>query len=443
VSKQKYHLEPAELTAILKLFEAQQNPSSIWQSVCKRLNCRMDTIEDAKSGNPHEFLAEPNVPAPSSDVRRGHTSASNAEADLRCPGRHLAQAGIPEPVKGEDAMTGTRIHAALAGEDTSFPASLSVSERESFDACREIEKKLVDSFFGPAASRMVVKRHVRYWGKFEANGVQYEHSGEADVVWRAGDKALILDFKVLAGDVAENPRNMQLRDLACLVYGNVPLLESVGVAIVQPLVTHSPVVCQYSIADLKQAETEMVARVILSNTPGSPRVADEAVQCKHCKAKATCVEYSRLGASRIPVVAEPVQQALLFQVAMANWTKEQRALACSIVPIAVKRLEEIKEYLKGLLSLDPSAIPGWGLSDGRVSKPVVNPQVCFDRFAALGGKLPDFLECIDVVKGRLEEKVSKVTDSKGKALKTQLTALYEGITEEKRSQPSLERVGEK
>ena len=106
-------------------------------------------------------------------------------------------------------------------------------------------------------------------------------------------------------------------------------------------------------------------------------------------------------------------------------------------------IDQVKLQAKALLAADPSAIPGWGLSDGRVSKPVINPQVCFDRFAALGGKLPDFLECIDVVKGRLEEKVSKVTDSKGKALKTQLTALYEGITEEKRSQPSLERVGGK
>ena len=438
--KQKYHLEPAELTAILKLFETQQNPSPIWQSVCKRLGCRMDTIEDAKSGNPHEFLAEPNTPAPSSDVRRGHTSASNAEADLRCPGRHMAQAGIPEPVKGEDALTGTRIHAALAGEDNSLPASLSVSERESFDACREIEKKLVDSFFGPATSRMVVQRHRRYWGKFESNGLQYEHSGEADVVWRAGDKALILDFKVLAGDVADSPRNMQLRDLACLVYGNVPLLEGVATAIVQPMVTHSPEVCLYSVADLKQAETEMVARVILSNTQGSPRVAGE-LQCKFCKAKTVCKEFNEWQGKMVPVITE--DSTVLFSVAMANWTPEQRALAASILPIATKRLDEIKEYLKGLLAADPSAIPGWGLSDGRVSKPVVNPQVCFDRFAALGGKLPDFLECIDVVKGRLEEKVSKVTDSKGKALKTQLTALYEGITEEKRSQPSLERVGEK
>jgi len=444
--KQPYKLTHDELTAIMAAFESKVDPSPLWQGVCKRLGVRMDTVEDAKTGDPHDFLAEPVKSAapvaaePSGDVRGGWTSASNAEADMLCPGRHLAQRGIPEEARGEWAETGTRIHAALAVETTDAAASLALDERETFDACREIEKDVVGQFFDagqPEPVRKVVKRHERLWV-----GDRVKHSGEADVIYRAGTKALILDYKVLSGDVAASPRNMQLRDLACLVYANVPLLDSIGTAIVQPLVTRKPEICLYTKEDLERASAELVQRIIVSNKAGSPRVAGET-QCKFCKARTGCAEYNRWVGTQLPVVVEPVQQALLFQVAMAQWTPEQRALAASIIPVATKRLDEIKDFLKGLLAADAAAIPGWGLSKGRVTTPVTNPQLAFDRFAALGGKLPDFLECIDVVKGRFEERVAKVTDQKGKALKATMAGIYEGIVEEKRSAPSLERVGDK
>ncbi len=126
---------------------------------------------------------------------------------------------------------------------------------------------------------------------------------------------------------------------------------------------------------------------------------------------------------------------------MLMWTPEQRALAAYILPIATKRLNEIKEHLKGLLAADPSAIPGWHLKDGNSPTVIVDAQQCFDRFAALGGKLPSFLSCIEVRKGKLEEAVHEVTASKGKALKGTIATLLDGITETKQNQPSLEKVG--
>lgn len=436
--KQKFKLTHDELLAIMAAFEQKANPEPLWQGVCLRLGVAYSSVEDAKSGDPHDFLAEPVAAAPENPKDRGQwTSASNAQADTLCPGRHQAQLSIPETPRGEDALMGSRIHAALAVDGETL-AKLTLEERESFDACREVEKKLVAQYLGDVAYK--VQRHERFWARWPNAGRDFAHSGEADVVFRFGTKALILDYKVLAGDVAESPKNMQLRDLAVLVKANTLLLEEIAVAIVQPLVTHSPELCVYTNADLERALTEMMARVERSNDPKSPRVAGE-VQCKFCRAKKVCVEFSRWAGSTLPVVIEPVKQVLVFQVAMDLWSPEERALAASIIPLATKRLDEIKEHLKGLLTADPSSIPGWQLKPGAVRETITDAQQCFDRFATEGGHLPEFFPCIKVEKGKLKEALAKVTNSKGKALKVKLDALLEGITESNQNSPSLERMG--
>ncbi len=434
--KTTYKLLHPELTAILAMFEAKQNPRELWEGVCRRVGADVLTIEGAKTNDPHDFLAEPlktAIAAPESaipDIREGWTSASNAEADSLCPGRHLAQKGLPDEPKGEWAETGTRIHKALAGEIS--PSTLTLEERETFDACREIERAVSRQFFQmdleyPPSK---VMRHERLWV-----GQNPKHSGEADVIYRAGTRALILDYKVLSGDVAASSRNLQLRDLACLAYANIPLLTEIGTAIVQPMVTHKPDICLYTKEDLDRASTELVQRISASNDPKSARVAGEA-QCKWCKARKVCLEFNRWQGAQLPA------EQSVFQVAMANWTPEQRSLAASIIPIATKRLDEIKDYLKGLLVADPAAIPGWHLKDGATRTEIVDAQKCFDRFAEKGGKLPAFLSFITVRKGKLEEGMHEITGAKGKALKAEMTALLDGITETKQNAPSLEKVGE-
>ncbi len=443
--KQKYQLTGSELAALHSV-GALAGAETIWRDVCKRVGCVYETLEDAKTGDARDFLAEPIAAVVNEDVRKGCTSASNALADTLCAGRHLAQAGIPEPPSSEDASTGQRIHAALAESgNRQLMESLSVSERDMFDSCRDIEKKLVLQFFGDANQEYRVFRHERLWLPNSGQPGFIAHSGEPDVVFRAGTKALVIDYKVLTGDVADAPSNMQLRDLAVLVAGTYAPLDQVATAIVQPLVTHSPEMCLYTLDDLSRAFTELVARVRASNDPKSPRVAG-AKQCQFCKAKVGCAEYNRWAGSMLPVADVDGRQLAaegLFSVAMANWSPEQRALAASILPIAGKRLEEIKEYLKSLLAVDPSAIPGWGLKEGNNQTSIANPQQCFDRFAALGGSLPDFLGCIKVQKGKLEEAVAGATQTKGKSLKVVMTTLLDGITETKQNEPSLAKVGDK
>jgi hypothetical protein len=373
---------------------------------------------------------------PNSDPRKGWTSASNATADQLCPGRHLASKNIPEPPRSADADAGTRIHDAIAKGSAE---GLSLEEAEMFDACREIESKKATELFGADLPKAKVWRHERYWVRYMVNGVELQHSGEADCVYRYGPKALVIDYKTGQGQVAESPSNQQLRDIATMAWGHFVTLDGLAVVIVQPLVTHQPEVCLYEQDAIERAAAEMIARVVASNDPKSPRVAGD-VQCKWCKAKSRCVEYQKFSGGMVPTVVEPVVQEGLFTVAMANWSPEQRAIAASIIGPAGARLEEIKQFLKDGLAKDPAFIPGWALSPGAKKETIIDPQACFDRFSAIGGKLEDFMKTVSVGKSRLREAVNVVTGAKGRALDSAIKTLTEGLVEQKQNSPSLERV---
>lgn len=342
------------------------------------------------------------------DERRGCTSASSAQADSLCPGRHNAQKGIkPEP-PGADAEFGRIIHAALAVETDNAAQSLTGEQRDIFDACREIEKKLVGEFFPESTERMRVFREQRYWAKVDK---QFEHSGQPDAVFRQGGKALIIEYKTLPGDVPESNRNHQLRDQAVLVRGAL-LVPEIGVAVVQPLVTMTPTVCLYTKAELDQAEKEMFDRVRASNNPDSPRRAGE-LQCKYCRAKSVCQTYQNWVGTLLPA---PVS---LFEVPMASWTGEQCAVFCAGRAAAQKWLDDATEAVKERLKANADAVPGWELKPGKTRTKVVDANGLHGRFLELGGKSEDFLKCIDVVKGKLEGILREATGKKGKELKGQ------------------------
>lgn len=379
------------------------------------------------------------------DIRRGATSASNAQADTLCPGRHLAQKGIPETPPGPDAEFGRIIHSALAvgseeGKHTVDLMKMTGEQRDIFDACREIEKEGIRQYFGNSptpenqAQQFIPKRvfrEQRYWCMVDN---KFEHSGQPDVIVRAGPKAIIFEYKTLAGDVPESPTNLQLRDQVVLTAGSL-LLKEIAVAVIQPLVTHEPTLTLYNEAAIKQAETEMWDRVRKSNDPASLRVAGE-VQCKYCRARGVCKEYQKWAGSLLPVPAS------IVDLPMADWTPDQCALFASGRAAAQKWLDEAEAMLKARLTANPEAVPGWCLKEGIYRETITDPQELFNRFGTLGGTLEQFLACIAVTKGKFEEQVRGIAKLKGKALKSKVEELLQDITESKQNAPSLAKKKE-
>lgn len=377
----------------------------------------------------------------SDDPRKGQTSASNAAADMACQGRFLAQRGLAD-VKGEWAESGTAVHRALATGDTS---KLSLAENETYEACRSIASRLVADYFGAKVTPAIFVER-RFWTRFKVKFQTSDgekigelgHSGQVDVAFRAGTKALVLDYKSLNQEAPESPKNLQLRDLAVLVRGNLLPISEIAVAIVQPPVTHSPEVCLYSTEDLVRAEAEMQARIVRSNDPKSPRVAG-TLQCTYCLAKTNCAAYSAWAGAMLPTqnIIEGIRVQETFLTAMTEWTPEQRAHVASILAPAGKVLEQMKEFLKDGLAQDPEFVPGWQLRDGNKIETITNPQECFQRFMAAGGADYQFMQAVKVGKTRLKEKLAEVTGKKGKALDDVLRQLLDGITESSQNAPVL------
>lgn len=361
------------------------------------------------------------------DPREGWTSASNAEADLICPGRHQAQKNMPDS-SSSDAERGNRVHAALAANNPNLTDTL--EEREMVEACQTIEKKVVGKYFnlleGQTSNPI---REKRLWVK-AASGLR--HSGQPDAVHIHGNKALIVDYKSGNSDVPESPRNLQLRDLAVLVWLDKQSLESVAVCIIQPLVTWEPEICEYSKLDIATATVELEQRMKACNAPNAPRIAGDK-QCKFCKAKATCVEYNRFAAHNLPMTRS------LVDVPLSNWTGDDYAAFLDKFALAQQWLDDAKEAAKVWLA-SGREIPGFALKPGATRETIKDAQTVFDRFSAVGGSAEAFMAAVSVTKGKLKESLAAVTGQKGKRLNEELEKLLAGCTDEKQTAPSIVKV---
>jgi len=363
--------------------------------------------------------------------RGSWTSASGAPADALCAGRHLAQFGLHSE-RSADSQRGDTIHKALCdGTD----AGLSFEERETLEACKSIEQKVVTQFFGAGVEPWRARER-RFWIRFEFDGdvVELRHSGQVDVVYRHELRALVIDFKSLAGDTPNSPKNLQLRDLAVLVRDNL-LVDEVGVCICQPFVTHSPELCVYSQPNLILARAHMRERIIASNNPQSKRTPGE-LQCKFCLAAAhgTCVEYQQWAGQ----IAPPAIMAAL-DVPIAQWSPETRSRAMDAVKQGRKLLDTIEDSVREGLGTDPAFCPGWELAPGRNIETIDDPQTVYERFIALGGKHEAFMETVNVRKGHLRAELSNSLGFNGKGLNDAFKQLLNDCTESSVTAPILKR----
>jgi hypothetical protein len=372
------------------------------------------------------------------DERGGWTSASNAAADRKCPGRHSAQRNIPE-TKRDDAEHGRVIHEALARQSE---AGLDVDQMDIYEACRKIEQKVVMQFFGvDAATAEASKalREQRYWIHWKDD---LKHSAQIDCAHKVKTRALIVEYKTLAGDVAGSPENIQLRDQVCLFDHNYAgMLTDIGAVVIQPLVTHTPRITIYKREHLPQAMKEMHERVAASNNPNSPRIPGE-LQCKFCKAASagTCKEYNAW-AGQLAVSGSGIQTIL--ETPCAQWTPQQCSGFLERLPVAIKWLEQCKEAIKSRLKADPDAVPGWMLEEGDERQTIINAQEVFSRFSEMGGSLTDFMNCISIGKGDLKKAIAALTKAKGKTLEGELNAVIGKDFTTKVCEPSLARIKEK
>jgi len=366
--------------------------------------------------------------APISDERERLPSASGMERLALCPGSFLLEYDHGEKTTSDDAALGNRIHDWLAWRKV----ALTPEEQEIADACDTQANQLMTDWLGTGGpSKVEIIREQRLWAR-DADGLERVWSGKPDAVIIAEDpatgtrRALVIDYKTGRGDVTQAAGNMQLRALAVLVAEEF-VATSIRVAIVQPL-AGCPTVCDYDDIALAVAKVEIDAIVKRATAPGQERKPSPSA-CKYCSAKAACPEGRRL----VTALAEPIPRSfgamLLTPEEMAGFLHAARAAEAII--------ESVRDKARRMLEADEKAIPGWRLKPGVARESITNPQLVFDRVAALGATPERFLGAVTVAKGKLESIVRELTGEKGKGLKARMDDILDGAAETKHAAPSL------
>ena len=354
-------------------------------------------------------------------------SASNAARYAACPGSHRACIGLPDTTS-EDAARGDRIHAWLEATNVDpanprpVPFMADPEERDLAERCKRQADELIAQHIGAPQDRLV---EVRLWD------VSPTWSGKADlVVIDTEGRALVIDYKTGRGDVEDATGNLQLRALAVLVSGLDAWIDSVTVAIVQPL-AGPPSVCRYDIAELQRAAIEIDEIMAKANATGQPR--NPGPWCKYCRAA---------GTARCPESKANVRELCVVEAAGPVADRDLPALlnACDAAEVAIMA---IRTRAKCALQSGQS-IEGWTLKPGRATERITDPELVAGRFSMLHRDAEEarkaFLRTVSIGKAKLEAEVVAATGDKGKALKTRMEALLERATETTFAAPSLARV---
>ena len=357
-----------------------------------------------------------------SDERNNKPSASSMGRYALCPGSWAAEQGIPDQTS-DDATTGNRIHAWLAGETMTVP--LTSDEVDLALRCREQEETLLNTVL-PYRDEIIRER--RYW-------MGQDWSGKPDLVAidSLSAEGVVIDYKTGRGEVTSADGNLQLRALAVLV-GIHHGLTKVTVAIVQPM-AGAPTLCEYSFGDLIVARAEIGRIVDRINAPNAPRIPSRDA-CKYCKAKPYCVE-AREASVALPVAAMP--EGTTADAIAATLTSQTLAEFLERAEFATRVIDACKAEAKRRLE-SGDVVPGWKLKPGAERETITDATTVFNRTAALGVNSEAFMGCVSIAKGKLKDAVKSATQEKGKALDARLESILAGCTEKNATAPSLVRL---
>lgn len=356
-----------------------------------------------------------------SDERSGLPSASSAHRYAVCPGSFLLEQTITEPEKtSEDANTGNRIHARLAGEQI----ELTDDELGLAIKCTNHAENLATAVFGSNLIRVNLIREIRLWS-LDENLVKV-WSGKPDVVYHDKRTALVIDYKTGRGEVEKATGNRQLRALAVLVDENFGPFEKIVVAIIQPL-AGDPSVCEYTAEDLGRAQREIQSIMASVQKQGQARKAT-LEGCKYCRAKSVCPEAQEV-VEKLPALAPRDGLEIVM-------SPEQIAAFLEKAPLAEAVIDAVRGKARRMLEAG-HAVPGWKLKPGTIRESITKPEVVFGRFVEAGGTQEQFTAAISITKTGLKAAVKAATGAKGKDLDARLEGMLEGCTESKQTAPSL------
>lgn len=311
------------------------------------------------------------------DPRRGKPSASGMYRLCKCPGSWRLEQACPPSEESAEAAEGTLLHAHM--EHGTLPEDAEQAELVSW--CREKEAELVRSVFGKEPDAVDAAREERMWANEGA------FSGQADVVYLAGEKALVIDYKFGRGEVEPAEANVQLGALAVLVWQRGGVSE-VYASILQPRVSRKPELVRYGADELARTEVCLTYALAKAELDGAC-LCPGGLQCKYCRAMAVC----------------PAQLELARQVTAADflavkgwevWDAKQKRRAYDVAKLAEKWAASVQRKVEADLAAGVP-VEGLELGAGRTSFTVRDAQGAFSLLSeGLGISGKDFAGCCKV-----------------------------------------------
>jgi Protein of unknown function (DUF2800) len=297
------------------------------------------------------------------DDRLGLTSCSEAPIRYRCLGmvnlkRELKAKGMLQPVSTPAAQLGTDIHAVRSGEQREL-SDKAEDTKETLDA---IEKRAVEQWANGEDQYEATRENRIYL----YSGIKPIYSGRYDYSYWTKDEKRVLLMDDKSGRVEVDPaeRNLQLRDMASIMYSNhKEYLEEVTVGISQPWITWEPSLAKYEKPELERALYELRANLEAIKDPGAPRTP--GWHCRHCACKAWCPEVEGFAVVKPSIALEKIRSGELTLP-----TGEQGQIFYEMLKVGKEVIKELEAlFVKPISS---GEIPGWQMHPGKKTKEVTN-----------------------------------------------------------------------
>jgi hypothetical protein len=167
---------------------------------------------------------------------------------------------------------------------------------------------------------------------------------------------------------------------------------------------------------------------------GHPRTPSESA-CKYCKGKPYCPEARELAVAG-PLTNTP--EGITPDAIAATLTNQTLAAFLDRAAQAEAVIEACRSEARRRLA-EGEAVDGWTLKEGSVRESITNSEMVASRFLELGS-YEQLAPAITLNKTKLKDALKTATGTKGKKLDAKLTALLDGCTEQKASQPTLTRI---
>jgi len=367
------------------------------------------------------------------DERRGAPSASRLERLWLCPGSFELEKQAPPQPDNPDATSGTRIHAALAGEIQD--SELDGDEAETAVRCRNLAAKLLEDTF-PNERRVASVAECRMWHHNPT------WSAKPDRVTFGEAGALVVDYKTGRNNAPQAASNVQIRACVALAHrqgGYGPNSTVVG-AIVQPWCSPQISVVHYTHEDCQRALAEVNGVVERAKTETTRNPGHD--QCRWCPAKLICDEFKTWAGGAALMGPDQYTPAAIEKPDVQESVIRLPGPELKVVLDRIKPMQWLidaakTEAKRRLEDGSPDAPEGWALKPGSVQETITDVATVFERLTSYDISPAEFTQEVTLTKAGLKRLLKAATDAKGKALDDLVALESQGCVESKQSAPTL------